>query len=195
MKRTSTIFSVMVVISIAGGATANGQTRDRNHDGDRRRSTSEHQARNTDRNNDYHNDHNNGQGHHDNRNDHGNRNDHHDSRDHHNRDNHHNYERRDVRHVYHYHDRYCNHQPVVIHHYARPRYIYYRDYDLYYDRINSVYISYSGRGWSITSALPVVLHSVNLRNTKRFEVNYYEDDFPRYLETRRPSYGRECEDW
>jgi hypothetical protein len=78
---------------------------------------------------------------------------------------------------------------------VQPRYVYYRDYDVYYDNHRSVYISYSGRSWTITKALPVGMRHVNIRATKRFEVDYHDDDFPRYLETRRPSYGRECEDW
>jgi hypothetical protein len=160
MKRTSTIFSLVVAVSIIGGAlNANGQDRRRDQDGGRNRDRSDHRKR--DNNND-----------------------------------HHDHDRKVVKHVYHHHDRYCNHRPVVIHHHrVRPRYVYYRDYDVYYDSHRSVYISYSGRGWTVTSALPVGMKHVNMRTTKRVEVDYYNDDFPRYLETRRPSYGRECEDW
>lgn len=167
MKKTSTIFSLVIAISVIGSTiSTNGQGRGRERDSDRTRDRANHQDRTK------HNDR-----------------DHRES-NHHDRE----YDRHPVRHVYH-HDRRYNHQPVVVHHYGRPRYIYYRDYDVYYDRTNNVYISSSGKGWRVTTALPVVMHRVNIRNTKRYEVDYYDDDFPRYLETRRPSYGRECEDW
>jgi hypothetical protein len=176
MKRTSTIFSLLIVASIISGAlSANGQDRKRDQDGDRNRDRSDHR------------DHNNG----DQRDRYADNND---RRGHRDRDRRH--DRRVVKHVYHHHDRYCNHGPVVVHHHhIRPRYIYYRDYDVYYDSHRSVYISYSGRGWTLTTALPTAMRHVNIRTTKRFEVDYHDDDFPRYLETRRPSYGRECDDW
>jgi hypothetical protein len=174
MKRTSTIFSLVIGISIIGCAinTTNGQGRGRERDSDRTRDRADHQDRTNYNDRDRHDN----------------------DRDHRESNRRHKYDRHSVKHVYH-HDRRHIHQPVVVHHYVRPRYIYYRDYDVYYDRNTSVYISYSGRGWTVSSALPVVMHRVNIRNTKRFEVDYYDDDFPRYLETRRPSYGRECEDW
>jgi hypothetical protein len=195
MKRTSTIFSLMMTVCLIGGANAIAQNRNHSRDEDRDPHHSGPQARTNDRRNDDRNSPD--KKGHDSKSDYGNKSDHHHWKDHHrhDRNDRRDYERRNVRHVYHYHDRYCGHQSVVVHHHSRPRYIYYRDYDVYYDRTNSVYISYSGRGWTSSTALPVVLHRVNLRNTKRFEVDYYHDDFTRYLETRRPSYGRECEDW
>jgi hypothetical protein len=77
----------------------------------------------------------------------------------------------------------------VVHHYERPRYIYYRDYDVYYDCHRSVYISYSGRNWTVSASLPVVLHRVDIHHATRVEVDYYEDDFVTYLDRGRPMYG------
>ncbi len=95
-------------------------------------------------------------------------------------------------HVYnHRHDRYCHHAPVVVHHYpSRPRYIYYRDYDVYYDYHRQVYISYSGRNWGVSASLPFAMHHVDRRRAVRMEVDYDHDDFPGYLESRRPAYRR-----
>lgn len=112
----------------------------------------------------------------------------------------HRHERRQVRHVHqHRHDRYCRHSPVVVHHYTRPRYIYYRDYDVYYDSRNSVYISYSGRSWTVSAGIPFAMRHINVRNAARFEVDpdsyRDQDDFPRYLKTRRPTYSRVYRDW
>ena len=72
------------------------------------------------------------------------------------------------------------------HYHPRPRYIYYRDYNVYYDLHRNVYISYSGRNWSLSTSLPVALHRVDTRRAVRMEVDYYQDDFPRYLERERP---------
>jgi hypothetical protein len=166
MKNASTIFPMMIAIAIISSATsASGQ--ERGYDHNRNRNWSGHHNR--DRNDRYDND----------RKNHRNRHDH---------------DRHVVKHVYHY-DRHHHHRPVVIHRYTRPRYIYYRDYDVYYDCHKSVYISYSGKSWTVNTAVPLTLHNVNVRTAKRFEVDYYNDDFPQYLDIRRPSYGRECNDW
>ena len=100
-----------------------------------------------------------------------------------------NWERRNVRHYHHTHDRYCGHT-VVVHNYSRPRYIYYRDYDVYYDCHRSVYISYSGRSWTVSTALPIMMRNVNIRAANRFEVDYWDDNLPVYLERRRPACDR-----
>lgn len=76
------------------------------------------------------------------------------------------------------------------HHHSRPRYVYYRDYNVYHDLHRDVYISYSGRHWSVSASLPVVLHHVEARRAVRMEVDYHADDFPGYLERNRPTYTR-----
>lgn len=99
--------------------------------------------------------------------------------------------------VHHHHDRYCDHRPVVVHHYhsSRPRYVYYRDYDVYYDYVNRVYITFAGRGWTVSTGVPIAMRHVDLRRAKRYEIDYRDDDFAGYLDRRgRPQYGREC-DW
>lgn len=91
----------------------------------------------------------------------------------------------------HRHDRYCHHQPVVVHnHLIHPRYIYYRDYDVYYDYHRNVYISYSGRNWAVSTSIPLALHHVDRRRAVRMAVDYDRDNFTAYLETRRPAYRR-----
>ena len=83
-------------------------------------------------------------------------------------------------------------EPVVVRHYhKRPRYIYYQDYNVYYDLHRNVYISYSGRNWSLSASLPVALYRVDMRRAVRMEVDYYHDDFPRYLERQRPVFRGE----
>jgi hypothetical protein len=89
--------------------------------------------------------------------------------------------------AHHRHDR--GQRPVVVrHHHSRPRYVYYRDYNVYHDLHRDVYISYSGRNWSVSASLPVVLQHVEARRAVRMEVDYHDDDFAGYLERNRPTY-------
>ena len=114
--------------------------------------------------------------------------DRHDRHDHHDHHNHHVH--RPVRHVYHHHHSHsCSHH-VVVHHCEQPRYIYYRDYDVYYDNTRHVYISYSGRNWSITAGIPVHMRHVDVHHVGYTEVQYYDDDFVSYLDQGQPIYGK-----
>jgi Ni/Co efflux regulator RcnB len=87
----------------------------------------------------------------------------------------------------HYHSRDCGHA-IVVHRYERPRYVYYRDYNLYFDHHRNVFISWSGRTWSVSASVPTHLHRVNLGAAAYHEVDYYEDDFVQYLEYGKPMY-------
>ena len=108
------------------------------------------------------------------------------------RDEHHHYSGH--HHVYHdrqfvhQHSRFCEHRVVVRHH-ERPRYVFYRDYEVYYDHHRNVFISYSGKGWTISANLPVHLRHINLNSEVCHSVDYYEDDFVSYLAVGRPAYG------
>lgn len=90
--------------------------------------------------------------------------------------------------VVHRHERYHHHEPVVAR--SSPRYIFYRDYDVYYDLHRNVYISYSGRNWTISAGIPVTMRRADVHRAVRMEVDYDHDDFARYLERSRPSYRR-----
>lgn len=187
MRNTSTIFSLIIGITIIGGATSAGaQGRRQHQDHDRNRDQSAYRES---RDDDERREHRDG--------DHRDHYSHKDRRDHGDRHRHRHYNdhyRREVRHI-HYHDRYCGHRPVVHHHHKKPRYIYFRDYDVYYDSHRSVYISYTGRSWTISRAIPADMRYVNVRTTRSYEVDYYDDDFPSYLERRRPSCGQEYRGW
>jgi len=88
--------------------------------------------------------------------------------------------------------------PVVVHHhhygYHEPRYVYYRDYDVYYDMTRRVYISFTGRNWSISTEIPVRMYYVDRGTIVTTNVDYYDDDFAGYLDSRRPN-GRHCDEW
>jgi hypothetical protein len=191
MKMKSAIFSLMIGLAVISIVPVSAQSRGRDRGGDRERSDNRGKDDNKER---------------DRYADRGNR----DRKDNHNwkedRDHgrgnnngrsnhvHRDHDRRVVRHV-HVHDRYCHRQPVVVHHqYSRPRYVYYREYDVYYDYSRNVYFSYSGRNWSMSTGVPIGMRHVNLRSVKRYEVDYYDDNFSSYLDNGRPAYGKEC-DW
>lgn len=192
MKMKSTIFSLMIGLSMLSVVQLNAQSRGRERGGERDRSESRDRSDRNDRDRianrgdrDRHDNHNwKEDRNHDRGNHYG-----------HNRDRHHDHHRPVVVRHAHVHDRYCHRRPVVVHrHYSRPRYVYYRDYDVYYDYTRNVYFSYSGRSWSMSTGVPIGMRNVNLRAVKRYEVDYYDDDFGNYLDNGRPAYGREC-DW
>jgi len=163
MKTATRLFTLSVLMLCVGLINANAQGRGRGHGGG------------------------NGRDHHDG----GHHNDHHDN--HYNHYDHH----ASVQHVYHHAHRDVYYRPVppprviVVHQPVpvRPRYVYYRDYNVYYDCHRSVYISYSGRGWAVSAALPVCLDRVDVRRANRVSVEYYDDDFPTYLDRGTPAYG------
>jgi hypothetical protein len=88
----------------------------------------------------------------------------------------------------HSHSHYCGHRVIVRHH-DSPRYVYYSDYALYFDRVRNVYISYSGRGWNVSASLPLHIHQVDFRRASYQPVDFYDDDFVVYLEQGRPMYS------
>lgn len=185
--KTKSILSVsLVMLLVIGGASAWAQGRSRSNGPDNHHGNSKGSKGNAHHNNDrndrnHHNNskpqysyHDHDRGHYDRRNDA-------DCHDH-----------RRVVHVYHP-------APVerrVVHHYyrERPCYVYYRDYDVYYDRHSNVYIAFGGRNWSISAGIPVVMRHVDVRTVVTTDVDYYDDNFTAYLDTRRPG-GRLYAEW
>ncbi len=210
MKSRYTFFLLIMSFAVISANQVSGQGRGRDRSGDRepanrgqsnnggRRDHYEHRDQNNNPGNRDHDRNNSDRYSNNNRN-----NDHHNSSDRYSYENRHDngnhydrdryYDRRPVAHyAYHQHDRYCGHQRVVVHHYSRPRYVYYRDYDVYYDYTRNVYFSWSGRAWTMNIGVPVFMRTVNLRNARRYEVKYYDDDFAGYLDRGRPEYGDQC---
>jgi hypothetical protein len=147
----------------------------------------QHRGRDRDRDNDGR-----GRGH-----GHGNGNGH--SKDYRDRDrnhgHHHHHDHKKVVHVYHHRPAPVERRVVVHHHHHdRPRYVYYRDYDVYYDCDRQVFISFSGRNWTVSVERPIRMHHVDIYRASRVDVDYYNDDFPQYLEQKRP-HGRVYAEW
>lgn len=94
-----------------------------------------------------------------------------------------------------HHSHYCDPSARVRHQHSSPRYIYYRDYDIYYDFHRRVYITFTHNGWTITREIPVRLSRIDRRRAVCLEVEYDRDDFTQYLARHRPAYRRIYKDW
>ena len=65
------------------------------------------------------------------------------------------------------------------------RYVYYRDYDVYWDCHRGVYITLSGRNWIYSQQIPVHMRHANFGRIAVIDLDYFDDDLPYYLERRR----------
>jgi hypothetical protein len=92
------------------------------------------------------------------------------------------YDHRGSTHVYQPSYRRLPPQRVVVYRQQAPRYVYYRDYNVYYDYTRNAYISFSGRNWVVTTVAPVGMRYVNRSGLSCVNVDYYNDDFPQYLD-------------
>lgn len=68
------------------------------------------------------------------------------------------------------------------------RYIYYRDYNLYYDCYRNMFVVWTGRNWIVTSRVPDFMYRVNFASARIQGVDYWDDDFDYYLHKGRPGY-------
>jgi len=68
------------------------------------------------------------------------------------------------------------------------RYVYYQDYNVYYDCHRDVFVTFTGRNWVVNNRIPDVMYRVDFRSARVTGVDYWDDDFDFYLTRRRPSY-------
>lgn len=68
------------------------------------------------------------------------------------------------------------------------RYIYYQDYNVYYDCHRDVFVVFNGRNWVVSTRIPDVMFRVDFGRTRVAGVDYWDDDFDFYLKRRRPAY-------
>ena len=99
--------------------------------------------------------------------------------DHHgNRDRHYSYH-------HHKHVRHVHHHSAAPWTYHRPakRYVYFRDYNVYYDYFRGGYMTISNGRWSFSYNMPVCLHRVPVERVVYTDIDYYDDDIS-YSHTR-----------
>lgn len=70
---------------------------------------------------------------------------------------------------------------------TRTRYVYFKDYNVYYDYRRHVYMSLAGRNWMFSTELPLAMRNVNVHHIVYAEVDYYGDDLY-YYHTHNPHY-------
>lgn len=68
------------------------------------------------------------------------------------------------------------------------RYIFYEDYNLYYDCHRDVFVLWTGHVWVTTSRVPKVMYRIDFNRTRIRGVDYWDDDLDRYLNRKRPVY-------
>lgn len=59
---------------------------------------------------------------------------------------------------------------------AKTRYVYFKDYNVYYDHERGVYISLSGRNWQVTARLPSLLSGIDLKAAVKVDLDFSGDD-------------------
>lgn len=75
--------------------------------------------------------------------------------------------------------------PAHGYHYRPVRYVYYRDYNVYYDCYRGVYVTLSGRNWVYTHRIPAHMHRADFHRITYIDLDYFDDDLPWYLDRRR----------
>lgn len=71
--------------------------------------------------------------------------------------------------------------PWAFHHHPRhTRYVYFRDYGVYYDYHRNTYVTISGRNWSVSTSLPQPMYRANVNNIVYEEIDYPGDNVYEY---------------
>jgi hypothetical protein len=73
---------------------------------------------------------------------------------------------------------------------AKTRYTYFRDYPVYYDNDRGVYISLSGKNWSVSAKLPDILKGVDLLATPKVDLDFSGDDPQREYDQHKEKYPK-----
>ena len=67
------------------------------------------------------------------------------------------------------------------------RYIYYQDYNVYYDCQRDLFLTWTGRTWVSSTRIPDFMFHVNFGSARVYGVDYWDNDLDFYLQRRRPS--------
>jgi hypothetical protein len=87
----------------------------------------------------------------------------------------------------HHHRNHPSWAPLYGHRY-NTRYIYYRDYNVYYDCHRDMFITWTGRRWVVSAFIPAVMVRVDFNRARVSGVDYWNDDFNFYLARQAPRY-------
>lgn len=73
---------------------------------------------------------------------------------------------------------------------AKTRYVYFSDYNVYYDHERGVYISLGGNNWQITAKLPSILSGVDLTAAVKVDLDFSGDDPQRNNREHKQKFGK-----
>jgi hypothetical protein len=73
---------------------------------------------------------------------------------------------------------------------AKTRYVFFRDYAVYYDHERQVYISLAGKDWQVSADLPVNLKGVDLQAAVKIDLEANGDNPQRDYKEHRQKYVR-----
>lgn len=71
---------------------------------------------------------------------------------------------------------------------VQPRYVYFQDYNVYYDFSRQGYISWMSNRWVLSTAPPMPMRKVDMNRVVYTDVDYYDDDINYYHVHYRPQY-------
>lgn len=70
--------------------------------------------------------------------------------------------------------------------YERPRYVYFPDYDVYFDQHHNHYVRFDGHHWIATPQVPHCMMGANLALVTQLGFNFHHDNLIGFLEINRP---------
>ena len=73
---------------------------------------------------------------------------------------------------------------------AKTRYVYFSQYNVYYDHDRGVYISLGGNNWQVTAKLPSILSGVDLNAAVKVDLDFSGDEPFRYNSDHRKKWGK-----
>ncbi len=73
---------------------------------------------------------------------------------------------------------------------AKTRYVFFRDYAVYYDHQEGVYISLAGRDWQVSASLPVNLKGVDLNAAVKIDLEAEGDNPQIQYNEHKQKYSR-----
>ncbi|MCA6078845.1 hypothetical protein [Fulvivirga sedimenti] len=73
---------------------------------------------------------------------------------------------------------------------AKTRYVYFKDYDVYYDHDRSVYISLAGTNWQVSANIPVNLRGIDLNAAVKIDLDTDVDDPQRDYSQHKQKYPK-----
>ena len=87
------------------------------------------------------------------------------------------------RHPHHHHAKVIERGHV---HTVSPRYVYYRDFNIYYDYSRRAYLTLSSGRWVVSTSIPVAMRRHDMARTTYIEVDYRGDDIGYYHNHYQP---------